>query len=369
MTTVPVTLFKLAMLRLSARYFCHRRFYAKSKHTNKLLKLNVRSRNQVESTVCSIFFISKREINVDSDYAKFSDPGLVENFFERATNTSWIQYVEKYFITLHDVTGLHWCSSIVLSTVILRILVTLPIYINQVKSNVKYQMYLPMFTTLYKKLAEEVDEAAKKNNWDKKTAKQHFVSNLYVHRKKMKKQYKIPGIGKRYMLPFVQIPLWISVSISLRHLAGSLPINTLPTSDLEAIGLQLSEEGCLWFSNLCLIDSYYIMPIALGIINLSIIEIYRGDGKTKPIGLQKYMLNFSRALSVILIPIACQMPAAVVLYWFSSSLYGASQALIFRSHKIKDLFRIPYPKNESRTPYKDLFRRLSFRRHRNDNEN
>jgi len=228
-------------------------------------------------------------------------------------------------------------------------------------------MYLPMFIDLHKKLKKEVNDAAIKNKWDDKTTNNYLLSNLFLHRKRMKQHYKIPGIGKRYLLPFVQIPLWISVSISLRHLTGSLPINIVSTSELETISLQLSQEGCLWFSNLCHIDSYYILPITLGIMNLTIIEIYRGDGKTKAVGLQKYLLMLSRTLSVILIPIACQMPTAVVLYWFSSSMYGASQALLFRSHKVKDFFQIPYPKNESPTPYKDLFRRLSLKKYRGDN--
>ena len=357
------------MLQLSKQSIHYVDYLSTFKHKiNRLGKpfQKAYERRRIHSNLCSVIHCQARCLNMDSDYGKFSDPNISGSFFEWATNTSGVQFVEKYFITIHDVTGLHWCSSIVISTILLRCIITTPLYIAQVKNNIKYQMYLPIFADLFKKLTEETNETAKQKNWDDKTTRNVFLSNLLMHRKKIKNQYKIPGIGKRFFLPFVQIPLWVSVSISLRHLAGSLAINTVRTSDLETIGLQLSQEGCLWFSNLCHVDSYYVLPIALGIVNLSIIEIYRGDGKIKPVGMQKFLLMLSRTLSIILVPVACQMPTAVVLYWFSSSMYGASQALLFRSHKVKRFFRIPFSKNESQTPYKDLFKRLSLKRHRTD---
>ena len=307
------------------------------------------------SKTCSF----KRGYSSDTEYGKFSDPGKLELFYEWFTDTSWIQCVEKSLITAHDFTSLPWWASIILSTVVLRSLVMTPMFILQMKYNIKYQMFLPIFAQTQKKLSEEVEEAAILNQWDSKTAQRQFLLNLARHRTNLYKKYKVPGIGKRFMLPWVQIPLWFSMSISLRHLAGSLPINTIPTPEMSSVAMQLSQEGCLWFQNLCDYDYFYILPVLLGVVNLSIIEIYRGDGQVEPRGIQKFFMYTARTLSLLLIPVACVMPTAVVVYWLSSSTFGATQALVFRSPKVRKFFKIPVPLNESKTPYKDIFKRFS----------
>ena len=322
---------------------------------------NVNSYMLVCNNVDLSHHFSRRYKSLDSDYGKFSNPGKIESFYEWATETSWIQSVEKCLIIIHDATGLPWWASIIISTFMLRAVITTPLYVIQMKNNAKYAMFLPSFMQLYKKLAEEVNESATIKKWDEKTARRIFLANLSRHRKNLYKEHKVPGLAKRYLLPWVQIPLWISVSISLRHFTGFLPINVLPSSTLENVAMQMSQEGGLWLLNLCQADPYFILPVLFGIVNLGIIEIYRGDGKSKPTGMEKFMVYFSRTISIVLIPIACQMPAAVVLYWFSSSLYGAFQALLFRSYRVKDFFRIPYPVNESHTPYRDLLDRFSLK--------
>ena len=319
----------------------------------------VHSTVQIKPKTTNLFLL-KRCYSVDSDYGKYSSPERIEVFYDWAVNTSFIQTVEKYLTNVHDFTGLPWWTSIILSTIVLRILVMTPLYIMQVKNNIRYYMFLPLFKEVYDKLSEEVNEAAVEKKWDQKTARQQFFSNLYRHRKNMYKKYNVPGIGKRYLLPFVQIPVWFSMSISLRHMTFSLPINLIPTPSQDAIALQFSQEGCLWFSNLCAIDSFYILPILLSIINLSIIEIYRGDAKSKLQGLQKFLVYATRGFAILLIPVAMQMPSGVVLYWLCSSMYGATQALMFRSHRIRKFFKIPISTNDSKTPYRDLLNRLLF---------
>lgn len=67
-----------------------------------------------------------------------------------------------------------------------------------------------------------------------------------------------------------QIPMWVSLSVSLRNL-----VYMLPKQDLQAqlTFTELSLGGFSFIPNLTFPDQSWILPIALGIINLLIIEV------------------------------------------------------------------------------------------------
>lgn len=73
------------------------------------------------------------------------------------------------------------------------------------------------------------------------------------------------------ILPWVQLPLWITLSFALRDMAGVFPAH-LPPSAAETKAA-LSQEGCLWFPDLTLPDPYFILPIILVATNLCNIEV------------------------------------------------------------------------------------------------
>jgi hypothetical protein len=60
-----------------------------------------------------------------------------------------------------------------------------------------------------------------------------------------------------------------------------LDTNILSSYSFETIGLSeaavlcpdLATEGLLWFSNLTIPDTTYILPVTLGLLNLVIIEV------------------------------------------------------------------------------------------------
>lgn len=71
------------------------------------------------------------------------------------------------------------------------------------------------------------------------------------------------------LLPWVQLPLWITLSFALRNMAGAFPGRSSPAG-VEAT---LSTEGCLWFQDLTLPDPYHVLPIILVASNLCNIEV------------------------------------------------------------------------------------------------
>ncbi|MEE6526350.1 hypothetical protein FKM82_026955 [Ascaphus truei] len=76
----------------------------------------------------------------------------------------------------------------------------------------------------------------------------------------------------------------------------------------EAVQRQLAEGGVLWFSDLTLPDSTWILPISLGILNLLTVELF-ALRKIELSRFQKIVTNFIRAISVLMIPIAASVPS------------------------------------------------------------
>lgn len=132
-------------------------------------------------------------------------------------------------------------------------------------------------------------------------------------------------------------------------------MNSASSSVQEAITLEptLADGGCLWFPNLLEADPYHVLPFAVsammvlnlvpasipGIRNLLGLEASRGQvpvSTTSKAGtaFQRTMLLFSLSLG----PLTVDLPAAIHLYWFSSS---ATTFLITKG--LKKL--IPVPKN------------------------
>ncbi|XP_059806075.1 cytochrome c oxidase assembly protein COX18, mitochondrial isoform X2 [Hypanus sabinus] len=153
---------------------------------------------------------------------------------------------------------------------------------------------------------------------------------------------------KASLLVWVQLPLWICISFALRNLS-------LASSDPSAVsGAQdLSVGGTLWFPDLTLPDSTWIIPISLGLINLLIVEIF-ALRKIELSKFQKYVTYMIRGFSVLMVPIAAAVPSSMALYWLTSSCVGLGQNLLLRAPSVRALCRIPKMKSDSDTPFRDL---------------
>lgn len=296
------------------------------------------------------------------DYGKYSEPSNFESLLETFADTSLVQGTEHFLISTQELTGLPWWTTIVLCTVTLRTVITFPLFVWQAQKMAKYQMVAPVLKVITERLSKEGDEEAKKLNWDRKTRDMHVVNSFWKHKKKLMKDHKIPGTFRRYLLPWVQLPIWFSMSTAIRHLTLSFPLVGPIPPVLWTTYNNLSTGGAFWFSDLCAADATLILPILAGVTNLAIIEVHRGDGKQPLTHGMKVLINFVRLLSVAMIPIGSYMPAAVVLYWVSSSSFGLAQALAMQSVRVKKLLRIPVPTNHSKSPYRDIMSRFKFRR-------
>ncbi|XP_043113190.1 cytochrome c oxidase assembly protein COX18, mitochondrial isoform X2 [Puntigrus tetrazona] len=152
---------------------------------------------------------------------------------------------------------------------------------------------------------------------------------------------------KASLLIWVQLPMWVCLSLALRNL--SLGMGHVPLASEAG----LATGGALWFPDLTLPDSTWIMPVSLGLINLLITEIF-ALRQLEPSKFQKCMTYFIRGISLVMIPVAATVPSSMALYWLSSSCVGLAHNLLLKSPRFRAVSRIPPTRSDSETPYKDI---------------
>ncbi|EPY81906.1 hypothetical protein CB1_000698003 [Camelus ferus] len=162
------------------------------------------------------------------------------------------------------------------------------------------------------------------------------------------------GSGKENQKILAGLPWWGSSILTAVALRGAV---TLPLAAYRHYILakeQLATGGVLWFPDLTALDSTWILPVSVGVINLLIVGMFA----LQKIGMTRFQMHityFVRAVSVLMIPIAATVPSSFARYWLCSSFTGLSQSLLLRSPRFHQLCRIPLTKSDSHTPYKDLF--------------
>ncbi|KAJ3004545.1 Cytochrome c oxidase assembly protein cox18, mitochondrial [Thoreauomyces humboldtii] len=131
---------------------------------------------------------------------------------------------------------------------------------------------------------------------------------------------------KTLLLPWTQIPLWITVSLSLRSMAAfPAPFLETPVAAVEGF----ATGGTSWFVDLAAQDPTMIFPLSIGFMHLCNIELNRSMVRATGRKDNLLLTSFFRALSILIIPVATQVPMALNLYWATSAAFSLTQNLGF----------------------------------------
>ncbi|XP_062054690.1 cytochrome c oxidase assembly protein COX18, mitochondrial isoform X2 [Lepus europaeus] len=269
-------------------------------------------------------------------------------WYEALAASAPVRGAEEALLAAHAATGLPWWGSILLTTVALRGAVTLPLAAYQHYVLAKVENLQPEIKSIASRLNQEVALRANQLGWSKRVARLTYLRNM---KRLVSELYVRDNCHpfKATVLVWVQLPMWIFMSVALRNFS---------TGAAHSEGLSVQEQfttgGVLWFPDLTALDSTWILPVSVGVINLLIVEIFALQ-KAGMSRFQMYITHFVRTLSVLMIPIAATVPSSLALYWLCSSFMGLSQNLLLRSPGFRRLCRIPLTKSDSDTPYKDLF--------------
>jgi len=124
-------------------------------------------------------------------------------------------------------------------------------------------------------------------------------------------------------------------------------MDTLPagSQDLAASGveLSLSTGGCLWFPDLLVADPWHILPFALSAVMVANVLPTTQTGLRRLLGVEqdhttsvvgfKFRQQFARVLLIMALaigPATIDMPAALHLYWLSTSAITLIQSALIR---------------------------------------
>ncbi|KAJ3153348.1 Cytochrome c oxidase assembly protein cox18, mitochondrial [Geranomyces michiganensis] len=131
---------------------------------------------------------------------------------------------------------------------------------------------------------------------------------------------------KTLLLPWVQIPLWVTVSLAMRNMAA-FPAPFLTTPEFPAEGF--TTGGTSWFVDLAAQDPTLIFPLSIGFLHWINIELNRSIVRAAGRNDNVMVTGFFRALVLLIIPVATQVPMALNLYWATSAAFSVAQNLVF----------------------------------------
>lgn len=161
----------------------------------------------------------------------------------------------------------------------------------------------PEIKNISRHLNQEVAVRAHQLGWSKRAARLTYLKTM---RKLVSELYVRDNCHpfKATVLVWIQLPMWIFMSVALRNLSTGKTQSEAGLSVQE----QLATGGVLWFSDLTAVDSTWILPVSVGVINLLIVEIFALQ-KIGTSRFQTYVTYFVRAVSVLMIPIAATVPS------------------------------------------------------------
>ncbi|XP_064543617.1 cytochrome c oxidase assembly protein COX18, mitochondrial [Drosophila montana] len=290
--------------------------------------------------------------------SQLASAGGLVGFWQTLSNSTPVAYMQDALTQIHDYSGLPWWAAIVLSTFLFRSVVTLPLTIYQHRITARIEQIALEMPALVEELKREAAMAKQKFKWSDKQTQ-------IVYRRSIKKQWQNLIVRdnchpmKTVIVLWGQIPLWIFQSVALRNLVYMLPDPT--TLKAQIIATELTIGGIGWIPNLTVVDSSYILPVTLGLINLAIIELQTMTRSRPPTRLQNIANNAFRGLSVLMVPVACTVPSALCVYWVASSSFGLAQNLLLLSPEMRRAVGIPKTPTELEQPYDQLWLKIQKR--------
>ncbi|XP_064091224.1 cytochrome c oxidase assembly protein COX18, mitochondrial-like isoform X2 [Macrobrachium nipponense] len=278
------------------------------------------------------------------------------SWFQSLAESRFVEGLMSGLQVIHDSLHIPWWSSIIISTIMLRGLLTFPLAVYQNYILSKVENLKGELDVLAKELGRETALATKKFGWTQTHARYMFHRSLRKLRKELIIRENCHPFKASLVLWF-QIPLWVGMSVSLRNMASMMPHQDTAA---QILYLELSTGGVSWIPNLIEVDHSLILPFAMGITNLLITEVNALSRVSKS-RMQVILTNVFRGISIAIIPLAATMPSCVVLYWVTSSVCALIQNLALMHPQLRQACGIPKTPSQMPKPYQHLLSQFQNR--------
>lgn len=224
----------------------------------------------------------------------FSSPsGLVQNALE----------------TIHIYTGLPWWGTIVLSTVIIRLLLT-PLVISAQRNSAIFCNSMGEIQAVQDKILE---------------ARQMKNTLAFAEQtEEMQKIMQRTGYNplKNILVPFAQMPFFLSFYFGLRGMVNA-PVESM------------QQGGIAWFTDLTISDPTYMLPlITCGTLWLTLRSALSSTATISTDTSQNLSIKMMKAMPVVMFPFIMTFPSALVVYWASSNTISLIQVTISMQYAV-----------------------------------
>lgn len=224
-----------------------------------------------------------------------------------------VGFVQGLLEYMHVDVGLPWWGAIVVGTVIARLMV-FPVIVKGQREAAKLNNVMPELN----KLTQRMNEAKQSGN---KFEFAKAYSDLAMFQKK-----KDVNPLRGFLVPMVQMPVFVSFFIALRKMAY-LPVPSMQTG------------GTLWFPDLTIADPLFLLPLAVTGSMFFIIELGAESGVDNPN--LKAMKTVFRIMPFVILPLTINFPTAVFTYWLTSNTFSLCQVALLRLPAVRQKLRIP----------------------------
>jgi len=317
-----------------------------------------------------------------------------ESIVMKVASSPAVHFMEDSLAGIHDSVGLPWWGTIMLSTAAARTFIFLPAHITQQKVQVKRMILSKEMST---EIIPALEQASIKMVQLKKRTKEQAMMEMkqvagQIHAQKVKDMNC--HLAKLTTPMICQIPVWVCASMALRNLTLMRHSDLrMAASPVEERFIQLSTEGPLWCSNLCVADPTLLVPVFVGFFFAANVWIssnrlshatqhLRSRGQTiftallysisaamvNNLAFQQLCISIS-LLKIkrngLQVPLAAYQPSAVSLYWMTSGAMAVLLNLLLMEPRVRRLVRIPFMEQEPQQPYlqlkENLFKSLGIK--------
>ncbi len=153
-----------------------------------------------------------------------------------------------------------------------------------------------------------------------------IIANEFKYYKKVKELYKEFNCSpiRTLLLPWIQVPLWITVSLALRTMSA-YPVPFLETPLRCVPGFLYGGFGP--WTDLHLPDPTWFFPLSISFTHLMNVHFASKFAVTET---QKRLMNVMRILAVCMAPLVTQVPTSLAFYWLTSSIFSLFQNIYLR---------------------------------------
>lgn len=170
--------------------------------------------------------------------------------------------------TIHTTTSLPYHTLIPLSAVLLRLSVTTPLTISSRAAALRAQRLQPLLSAYQHPIARAAKlSTADPAAWERQTRSETRKLAREVRRRWRCQTWKI------VIAPLVQLPVWLTASVTLRAMTGAPGAWWGFGGGEEFVEPTLSTEGALWFQDLLLEDPYLLLPMGFSVLLFANIEV------------------------------------------------------------------------------------------------